>query len=115
MSALVPIAVLLPLLGAALSLALSRYPVAQRRLSLGVLAAMVVVSAVLLREIDAGGPITIWVGAWPEPLGIVLVADRLAVLMLLVSSVVTTAVMAYSIGQGMVDDEESAPVAVYHP
>ncbi len=117
MSALVPIAVLLPLLGAALTLVLSKHPTAQRRISSATLLALVVVAAVLVREVDAHGPITVWVGAWglPDGVGIVLVADRLAVLMLLVSALVTTAVLGYSIGQGMVMDEESAPVSVYHP
>ncbi len=49
-------------------------------------------------------------------LGIVLVADRLAALMLLVSSVVTLAVLLYSLGQGITaDDEREAPVSIYHP
>ncbi len=115
MSALVPIAVLLPLLGAALSLVLSRHPAAQRRLSMGVLVALIAVAGTLLVQVDSNGPITIWVGGWEPTVGIVLVADRFSVLMLLVSAVVTTCVLGYSIGQGMVDDEESAPVSVYHP
>ena len=74
-----------------------------------------VVAAVLLVQADRHGPQTVWIGAWPETLGIVLVADRLAALMLLVSAIVTLAVLAYSVGQGMTEDEEGAPISVYHP
>ena len=115
MSALVPLPVLLPILGAGASLALSSFPRVQRWLSLLVLVAVVAVAAVLLVQADQEGPQTVWIGGWPETLGIVLVADRLAALMLLVSAVVTLAVLAYSVGQGMTEDEEGAPISVYHP
>jgi multicomponent Na+:H+ antiporter subunit D len=114
-SALVPLPVLLPILGAGASLALSSYPRVQRWLSLLVLVAVVAVAAVLLVQADQEGPQTVWIGGWPETLGIVLVADRLAALMLLVSAVVTLAVLAYSVAQGMTEDEEGAPISVYHP
>lgn len=115
MNALVPLPVLLPVLGAGASLALLHHPRIQRWLSLGVLAAVVVIAAVLLREADRHGPQTVWIGGWAETVGIVLVADRLAALMLLVSAVVTLAVLAYSVGQGMTEDEEGAPISIYHP
>lgn len=115
MSALVPLPVLLPILGAGASLALSSYPRVQRWLSLLVLVAVVAVAAVLLVQADQEGPQTVWIGGWPETLGIVLVADRLAALMLLVSAIVTLAVLAYSVAQGMTEDEEGAPISVYHP
>jgi multicomponent Na+:H+ antiporter subunit D len=115
MSYLVALPVLLPILGAGASLALSSYPRLQRWLSLLVLVAVVGIAAVLLVQADQQGPQTVWIGGWPETLGIVLVADRLAALMLLVSAVVTLAVLAYSVGQGMTEDEEGAPISVYHP
>ncbi|WP_110181149.1 Na+/H+ antiporter subunit D [Nocardioides solisilvae] len=115
MSLLVPLPVLLPLLGAGISLVLSQRPHLQRWLSLVVLVANAVIAAVLLVEADQSGPQVMWMGQWPETVGIVLVADRLAALMVLVSSLVTLAVLGYSIGQGMVEDEESAPLSVYHP
>ncbi|QCX26341.1 Na+/H+ antiporter subunit D [Nocardioides jishulii] len=115
MNWLVPLPVVLPLFGAGLSLVLSGRPRLQRWLSVFVLVSMALVGAVLMYQADTSGPQTLWIGAWPETVGIVLVADRLAALMLLVSAVVTLAVLGYSIGQGMVEDEESAPLAVYHP
>lgn len=115
MSLLVPLPVALPLLGAGLSLVLGHHPRIQRWISVLVLTGIVVVAALLVVQADAHGPQTQWIGAWPETLGIVLVADRLAALMLLVSALVTLAVLGYSIGQGMTEDEEGTPLSVYHP
>jgi multicomponent Na+:H+ antiporter subunit D len=113
-TALVPLPVLLPLLGSGAALMLFRYPKAQRTLSVVVLSAIVVVSAVLLVLADQRGPQVVWLGGW-DGIGIALVADRLAALMLLVSSVVTLAVLLYSLGQGISDSDRSAPVSIYHP
>ncbi len=114
MTSLVPLPVLLPLLGTGATLMLFRYPRAQRAVSVVVLAAVVVVAALLLVAADREGPQVVWLGGWQE-LGISLVADRLAALMLLVSSVVTLAVLLYSVGQGVSDEQDEAPVSIYHP
>ena len=53
----------------------------------------VVQHAVLVVQADRDGPLVLWIGAWPEPLGISLVADRLSALLLLVSAVVSLAVL----------------------
>jgi multicomponent Na+:H+ antiporter subunit D len=115
MTWLVPLPVILPLLGAGLTLMLSRRPALQRAVSTGVLSSVVVIAAVLLRQVEQDGPQVLWIGAWKVPLGISLVADRLSVLMLLVSSIVTLAVLVYSIGQGMTGDERDTPLTIYHP
>lgn len=115
MTWLVPLPVILPLLGAGLTLMVSRRPALQRAISTTVLGAVVVIAATLLVQVDRGGPQVLWIGAWEEPLGISLVADRLSALMLLVSAVVTLAVLVYSIGQGMTGDERETPVTIYHP
>ena len=88
---LVPLPVVLPLLGAALTLLLGRRPRGRSgRVSLTVLAAVLAVAVALLLVADrAHGPLAVEVGGWPAPLGIVLVADRLAALMLVVSAAVT--------------------------
>ncbi len=49
--------------------------------------AVITVAAILVDLTDRYGPVVLWVGAWPEPLGVALVADRLSALMLLVSAV----------------------------
>ncbi len=117
---LVPLPVLLPLLGAALTLAFRRSPRLQRSTSIAVLAAVVVVAGVLVWQTDVNGPQVLWVGAWKEPLGISLVADRLSALMLLVSGIVTLLVLLFAIGQGQADDEDDereseTPVTIFHP
>lgn len=114
MTSLVPLPVLLPLLGTGATLMLFRHPRAQRAVSVVVLLAVVVVAALLLVAADRQGPQVVWLGGWDE-LGISLVADRLAALMLLVSSVVTLAVLLYSVGQGVSDEQDEAPVSIYHP
>ncbi|HEX6148478.1 Na+/H+ antiporter subunit D [Nocardioides sp.] len=115
MTWLVPLPVILPLLGAGLTLMLGRRPRLQRAVSTTVLSAGVVVAATLVYETDRNGPQVLWIGAWREPLGISLVADRLSALMLLVSTVVTLAVLVYSIGQGMTGNERDTPLTIYHP
>ncbi|VXB97595.1 Na+/H+ antiporter subunit D [Nocardioides sp. AX2bis] len=114
-TALLPLPVLLSLLGAGAALMLSGRPTLQRWVSTSVLAAVVAIAATLLVVVDREGPQVLTLGGWSSTLGISLVADRLAALMLLVSSVVTLAVLVYSIGQGITDDDREAPVSIYHP
>ncbi|WP_305785556.1 Na+/H+ antiporter subunit D [Symbioplanes lichenis] len=115
MTWLVPLPVVLPLLGAALTLMMARRPRAQRTVSLSVLTVTLLVSGALLWLSTVEGPQVVAVGGWVAPLGIVLVADQLAALMLVVSAAVTVCVLVYSIGQGMADGSEDTPLSVYHP
>lgn len=115
MTDLLPFPVLLPLLGAALTLVARRRLRLQRAISIAVLVAQVVVAAILIHVTHTQGPQALWLGAWDEPLGVVLVADRLAALMLLVSSVVCLLVLVYAIGQGVSDGDEEAPLSIYFP
>jgi multicomponent Na+:H+ antiporter subunit D len=80
--------------------------------SVTVLALVLAVSATML-VIVRTAPLVVEVGDWAAPVGIVLVVDRLSALMLTVSSAVTLCVLLYSQAQG--DDEEHAPVSIYHP
>jgi multicomponent Na+:H+ antiporter subunit D len=112
---LVPLPVVMPLLGAAVTLLMARRPRAQRAVSLTVLTATLAVSVALLLLATANGPLVVAVGGWVAPVGITLVADQLAALMLVVSSSVTLCVLVYSIGQGMADGHEETPLSVYHP
>ncbi len=111
---LVPLPVVLPLFGAGLALALYRNARIQRVISVVVLSLVLVVSAVLLVQADAG-PLVVDVGNWAAPVGIDLVVDRLSALMLTVSSAVTLCVLLYSLAQGEADGDEAAPVSIYHP
>lgn len=99
MSWLVPIPIVLPLVGAALSVLVGRSRVAQRVVGLIVLAVLVVVSVVLLVDVDRNGTLVAEAGGWPAPLGITLVADRFATILLVVAEVVLLAVLLYAIGE----------------
>jgi multicomponent Na+:H+ antiporter subunit D len=116
MSALVPLLVTLPLLGAAIALIAGRHRRTQVTVSIATLTITMVIAAVLLVYVDAAGlPIAVSVGGWPVPFGIVLYVDRLAALLVLVSSVVLLSVLLFSVGQGAADGDEDTPVSIFHP
>ncbi len=115
MNNLLPVPVLLPMLGAALTLILGRRPRLQRLVSILVLTGVVAVAATLALQANAHGPQTLWVGAWPRGFGIVLVADRLSGLMLTVAALVTLAVLLYSAGQEEDEVRKETPVSIFHP
>ena len=117
---LAPLPVLLPLLGAGLSLVLSRRPRLQRLLSIAVLGTVLAVSVALLLQADAAGATAVAVGDWPVPQAVVLVVDRLSALMLVVASTVGLGVLLFAVGQGIADDSrasgtERSPVSIFHP
>lgn len=116
MSALVPLLVTLPLLGAAVALIAGRHRKTQVAVSITTLTLTLVIAAVLLYVVDAGGrPIAVSVGDWPIPTGIVLYVDRLSALLVVVSSVVLLAVLLFSVGQGAADGDDDTPVSIFHP
>ncbi|MFE2438210.1 Na+/H+ antiporter subunit D [Streptomyces sp. NPDC059409] len=116
MNALVPLPVLLPLCVTGLKLAIGpRLHRLQRFISIAVLGAVLVLSVVLMVAADRHGPLSVHLGDFAPPVGITLVADRLTGLMLTVSSAVTLLVLVYSLGQGMADRDDQAPVGVFHP
>ena len=112
---LVPLVVILPLLGAASALILGKRPHLQRIVAIGTLAAVLVIGVVLLVVVDDSAPLVVEVGGWQAPFGIVLVVDRLAALMLVVSALVLLAVLIYSVGQGLADGDSETPVSIYFP
>jgi len=107
----VPLPVLIPLIGAALTVVFGRWRILQRIISVSCLVALVPISAILLWKADDVGFVVQVGGGWTAPLGIALVVDRLSAMMLLVSSLVLVAVMVYAIGQA---DEEHSHDA-FHP
>jgi len=116
MSSLVPLLVTLPLLGAAIALIAGRHRRTQIIVSIATLTLTMVIAAVLLVYVDASNvPIAVSVGGWPVPFGIVLYVDRLAALLVLVSSVVLLSVLLFSVGQGAEDGDEDTPVSIFHP
>lgn len=112
---LVPLPVLLPLLAAGVTLILARHPAWQKVVSGTTLALVAVLALILCLAADAQGPIVLWVGAWPDGLGIALVADRLSSLMVLVSSIVVAIVVIFPSRRDIADGADGAPVSVFHP
>ncbi|GAA4861724.1 Na+/H+ antiporter subunit D [Saccharopolyspora cebuensis] len=115
MTVLVALPVLLPLAAAGLSLALGRFADVQRVLGLVVLGAIIADAFALLYIADTQGPVVLQMGGWPAPFGITLVADRLSALLLVVSSVVTFAVLIYSVGQRITDYGRERSSTTFHP
>lgn len=116
MNALVPLLATLPLLGAAIALIAGRHRRVQVGVSIVTLTLVMIIAAVLLYVVDSGGrPLAVSVGGWPVPFGIVLYVDRLAALLVVVSSVVLLAVLLFSVGQGAADGDEETPVSIFHP
>jgi multicomponent Na+:H+ antiporter subunit D len=99
MTWLVPLPIVLPLVGAALSILVGRSRAAQRAVGIATLAAVTVVAVVLLVEVDRDGALVSAAGGWPGPLGITLVADRFAAVLLVVAEVALLAVLVYAIGE----------------
>ncbi|MDR7384135.1 Na+/H+ antiporter subunit D [Promicromonospora iranensis] len=106
---LVPLPVLVPLFGAGLALALHRYQRAQRIISVVALSVVAAASAGLVVAAQHG-PVPLDLGGWAAPVGVNLVADPLASLMLLVSSIMLLCVLLYSMAQGIADgNDRTAP------
>jgi multicomponent K+:H+ antiporter subunit D len=91
--------IVLPLLGGAgLVLLERRVPRLVRPLSATLMFAGLLVALGLLGRADSGAVQAYLVGNWPAPFGVVLVLDRLAALMLLLTAVVGCASLLYATG-----------------
>ena len=114
---LLPMAIILPISGAALTLVASRRPRVQRTISVTVVSIQLLVELMMITQVTQNGPMVMHIGGWTAPLGITLVADELAAFMLVVSTVVSLAVLVYGISQGMADREvgPEVPISIFHP
>jgi multicomponent Na+:H+ antiporter subunit D len=115
MTALVPLVVLVPLLGAAVTLVLGFRLQLQRIVAITVLVIELCLGVALLVVVDSSGPLVMELGGWSAPFGIVLAVDRLSALMVLVSAIVLLAVLVFSVGQGIADGDDETPVSIYNP
>ncbi|MCD9624636.1 Na+/H+ antiporter subunit D [Rhabdothermincola salaria] len=107
---LLPATVAIPLVFAALAVVAARSRTAQRVLSLVGVTASLVVAIVVLVLVERDGIASVTLGGWPAPVGISLVADLFASMMLVVGLVTILAVLVYSIGQRGTDD-----LSAFHP
>ncbi|GFZ90782.1 Na+/H+ antiporter subunit D [Nesterenkonia alkaliphila] len=112
----VPLAVLLPFFGAAFAFAFYRNQATQKAITIGTLIITVVLEIVLLTEIWHSGAHAVNLAGWPAPFGITMVIDRFSALMLVVSSIITLAVLLYAVGQGAAEEKNDAgPVSIFYP
>ena len=112
----VPLAVLLPLFGAAFAFAFYRNQSTQKVIAIGTLVITALLQIVLLSEVWTGGAYAVNLAGWPAPYGITMVIDRLSALMLVISSIITLAVLLYAVGQGAAEERDDAgPVSIFFP
>jgi multicomponent K+:H+ antiporter subunit D len=98
-SHLVILPLLIPLIaGAILVLPLRRAPAVDRTVALAAVGALAAVSFWLLAETAAGRLLVYYVGDWPAPYGITLVADRLSALMLCLAAILGLGSLLYAVG-----------------
>ncbi|MBE1514681.1 Na+/H+ antiporter subunit D [Nesterenkonia halotolerans] len=111
-----PLAVLIPFFGAAFAFAFYRNKSTQRAITIGALILTVILEVTLLAQVWYGGAHAVHLAGWPAPFGIVMVIDRFAALMLVVSSIITLCVLLYAVGQGAAEEkEDSGPVSIFYP
>ncbi|APF41343.1 Na+/H+ antiporter subunit D [Neomicrococcus aestuarii] len=113
--AFAPLAVILPLLGAALAFAFRRRRHAQRALTISALTLTLMLEIWLLIGAYQNGAQAVLIANWAPPFGIALVVDEFSGLMLVVSSVVSLAVLLFSTGQGDTDSDQDGPMSIFHP
>ncbi|MCC3290008.1 MULTISPECIES: Na+/H+ antiporter subunit D [unclassified Arthrobacter] len=114
-ASLAPLAVVLPVLGAALAFILIRHQRAQRVVSISILSGTLILEIVLLGSVWQTGAQAVNLGAWLPPFGITMVVDQFSALMLVVSSAISLSVLIYAAGQGMADGDEDGPISIFHP
>ena len=99
MTAVVGLAVALPMLAAALVLGVRRVALARDAITVLTMAAVTALAAVLLVEVERNGTVVLRTGDWAPDLGIVLVADMFAALILLVATATILVVELFAVGQ----------------
>ncbi len=99
MSALVALTIVGPLVGAALGLALRRNSQLRDIAALLGIGSAAVGSFALLSQVSANGTTVVRVGGWAPELGIILVADLFAVLVLPIALAIIFVVEIFAIGQ----------------
>ncbi|CAN5899331.1 Na+/H+ antiporter subunit D [soil metagenome] len=111
MNILIPLLLALPLFGAALSLTLHGNLRLQRLFSVVVLSANLGAAVWLLIRVSDSGAAAVNLGGWPAPIGITLVADLFAALMVVVAAIMVLGVLVYAIGSPATRDQS----LFFHP
>lgn len=95
MRLILPIAI--PLATAILGLFAWRWRTVQRGLGVAGAAALLIVALELLKSVGQQGPQATWIGNWPAPFGITLIADLLSAIMVVLAAVIGLTVALYSL------------------
>ncbi|WP_186304375.1 Na+/H+ antiporter subunit D [Kocuria palustris] len=112
---LAPLAIILPFVGAALSLMLVHRNRAQRFVAITSLTATLAVESFILAQAWETAPTSVNIAGWEAPFGIVLVVDQLSAIMLVVSTAVSLAVLLFATGQGVADGDDDGPISIFYP
>ena len=112
---LAPLAVLLPILGAAAAFMMVRKPRVQITVTVVTMTVTLILECLLLAYTWGTGATAVFIGGWESPWGISMVVDRFSALMLVVSSAIVLAVLVYASAQGVTDTDQGGPVSIFHP
>jgi multicomponent Na+:H+ antiporter subunit D len=95
---LLALPILVPLLTACICFLLGSRTGPQRTVALIGAGGLLASAATLFTQVVTGGPFALHIGGWQAPLGITLVADHLAVLLVLVAAVMHAAATVFALG-----------------
>lgn len=112
---LAPLAVVLPIIGAGAAFLARRQVRTQRLITIGILCLTLMLEAGMLAAVWGGESYAIHIGGWESPFGIALMVDGFSSFMLLISTLVSLAVLFFATSQGLADGDEPGPVSVFHP
>lgn len=110
-----PLAVLIPFLGAALNFIIVHRNRLQRGVTVGAMVLTLILNAFILANVWNQGPQVVHLGDWAAPYGIVMVVDQLSALMLVVSVVVSLAVLIYAVSEGVASGDDEGPISIFYP
>ncbi|GAA4369193.1 Na+/H+ antiporter subunit D [Paeniglutamicibacter cryotolerans] len=110
-----PLAVALPMFGAAMAFVVRRHLRTQRAITLSALALTLALEVWMLVTVWGSGVQAVTLAGWAPPFGISLVVDEFSALMLVISTCVSLSVLVYATSQGMADGDEDGPVSIFHP
>ena len=103
---------LIPFAGVPLTLALRKRRTVQSALALGLMLTSLAFTIGLLRTVlTTDSPVTVQMGSWLPPFGIIFIADPLGVFMVLMSQIVLSAGLIYSLGS----TEKVVQYPTYYP
>jgi multicomponent Na+:H+ antiporter subunit D len=97
MKFLLVLPIIVPMITAALGLAVWRHRHLQRALAASSAALQLAVALALLWTIDTGGILAVQIGNWPAPFGITLAADLLSAIMVVMGAFMGLAVVLFSL------------------